>query len=291
MRPTTILKASALQTAVTRANQFHPSWRTEHFANGEHNSSLIPVSVIDVTAAGSVALQCSVKDAGAVYSATASKLSTGRYLITLDAAISITGAEAFPFAASAVTAEVDAISANTVQVRTYTVSSSGTFSLADTDFTLIAYAAKFDDGTPAALAVAFAPGDFPVATRFVAVADAQNDTHDLMLEQHSMRGVHVDRRNPFALGRISYSGSTYSVQPGSIGIIAASKVSSGRCKLEFAATAPTRWLPRITPIGGSVYWYASERAPDHVIIDLFYTGSKPTYALADRSFFVAGWAL
>lgn len=291
MRATTVLKAGDLAYAVNKANQFHPLWRAEHFANGEHNSALVPVTVIEVDSAGAVVVQTSIKAAGATYSATSSKLATGRYLITLDAAIAIQKVSTGAINTAACKAEVDLISANTVQVRTYTTNSSGTFSAADMGFHCDIYAAKFEDTVPAALTTAFAPGDFPDSTRVGEIITAQNDTHDLMLARHGFEGVHTDRRNPMAIGRITYSGGVYTVATGSIGITSASRPGAGQCALEFAVTAPTHWLVRVTPLGVASYPYTSARSTTGATVELFSTATKPVYALADGAFFVAGWAL
>lgn len=277
---------------VARANQYHPLWYVEHFANGEHNSEKVPLTAIIVNSAGSVVAQSSIKDAGASYSATASKLSTGRYLVTFDSAITALTAHATAYyTGTGAQAQVDAISTNTVQVRTYAVSAAGAFTLTDMEFFLTMSAAKFQVDPVTSLTTAFAPGDFPAASKVLEIVDAQNATWDDSQVRHTSGGVHDDARIPDALARIKYSGGAYSIYNGSTGISSVSRPATGKCTINFTHTATTQWSVRVTPIGVAVYWYISARSTSAVTVELFNTATKPTYALGDTSFFVAGWKL
>jgi len=291
MRATTVLKASDLVTAVTHENQFAPPWRSEHFANGRHNSPLIPITVIEVSGAGAVVVQQSVTFAGASFTATASRLALGRYLVTLDTGVVVAAAEAMTINTASSKAEVDLIANNTVQVRAYTVNSSGTFAAADMNFSLYIYASRFPDAAPADLTTAFVPGDYPDVDRVKAIIDAQNAIWDLAMTNHAVTGVHTEHRAPFALGRITYSGGVYSIATGSSGINAVSRPGTGKCAIEFNATAPNHWLVRTTPIGVAAYIYNSAYSTTGSTVEIFSTATKPTYALGDMAFFVAGWAL
>lgn len=291
MRATTALKAGQLTTIVGAINARAARWRSEHFANGEHNSHSVPATVIEVSSAGGTVAETSITADGATYSATVTKLGTGHYSIDVDAGVVVETASAAVIHTASSQAIVDAVSSTTVHVRTHTVDSAGARVATDLGFLCVIYAAKFSDDVPAALATAFAPGDFPEATKVVELATASDAVRDLMLVRHGREGVHTDRRNPLAVGRISYTGGVYVVEEGSIGVVSATKLAAGRVAVEFAATAPTHWLARVTPIGAAAYPYTSARTTTGVGVELFSTVAKPVYALRDGDFFIEGWAL